>query len=105
MVYYVFNRVLKKILSVSSSTFLTASWLPIFLSAGPSRAILSIDRSEPRFESHTGGKIRKTLKTMEISIFFVNFRLNQIQNCSVQTKKMKERIFSFQLKKIASAER
>ena len=26
----------------------------------PSWAILSIDRSEPRFESHTGGKIRET---------------------------------------------
>ena len=48
--------------SVSSSTFMTASWLPIFVSAGPSRAVLSIDRSEPRFESHTGGNIRKTLK-------------------------------------------
>ena len=30
-----------------------------FLSAEPSQTILSIDRSEPRFESHTGGKIRK----------------------------------------------
>ena len=30
---------------------------------------------------------------------FVNFRLNQIQNCSVQIKKMKDGIFSFQLKK------
>ena len=36
---------------------------------------------------------------MEISMFFVNFRLNQIQNCSVQIKKMKDEIFSFQLKK------
>ena len=25
--------------------------------------LLSIDRSEPRFKSHTGGKIRKTLKS------------------------------------------
>ena len=48
--------------SVSSSTFLTASWLPIFVSAEPSRTILWIDRSELRFESHIGGKIRKTLK-------------------------------------------
>ena len=30
---------------------------------------------------------------------FVNFRLNQIQICSVQIKKMKDEIFSFQLKK------
>ena len=36
---------------------------------------------------------------MKISAFFVNFQLNQIQNCSVQTKKMKNGIFSFQLKK------
>ena len=36
---------------------------------------------------------------MEISVFFVNFQLTQIQNCSVQIKKMKDEIFSFQLKK------
>ena len=36
---------------------------------------------------------------MEISTFFVNFPLNQIQNCSVQIKKMKDEIFSFQSKK------
>ena len=30
---------------------------------------------------------------------FVNFQLNQIQNCFVQIKKMKDGIFSFQLKK------
>ena len=36
---------------------------------------------------------------MEISIVFVNFWLNQIRNCSVQIKKMKDRVFSFQLKK------
>ena len=30
---------------------------------------------------------------------FVNFHLNQIQNCSVQIKKMKDEIFSLQLKK------
>ena len=36
---------------------------------------------------------------MEISMVFVNFHLNQIQNCSVQIKKMKDEIFSFQLKK------
>ena len=73
MVYPVSNRFLKKNLeftlkfgyshfSVSSSTFLTASWLPIFVSAEASRTILSIDRSEPRFESHAGGKIINTLK-------------------------------------------
>ena len=47
---------------MSSSTFLAASWLPIFVSAEPSQTILLIDRSEPGFESHTGGKIWKTLK-------------------------------------------
>ena len=36
---------------------------------------------------------------MEISTVFVNFHLNQIQNCSRQIKKMKDEIFSFQLKK------
>ena len=30
---------------------------------------------------------------------FVNFQLNQIQNCFVQIKKMKDGIFTFQLKK------
>ena len=76
MVYHVSKRFLKKTynlllkfgyfhFSVSSSTFLTAFWLPLFVSAEPSRTILSIDRSEPRFESHTGGKITKTLKNDE----------------------------------------
>ena len=55
-----------------------------------SRTILSIDRSEPRFESHTGGKIRKTLKNDGNFEVFVNFRLNHIQNCSVQIKTMKD---------------
>ena len=32
------------------------------MSAEPSETILLIDRYETRFESHTGGKIRKTLK-------------------------------------------
>ena len=36
---------------------------------------------------------------MEISTFFVNFWLNQIQNCSVEIKKLKDGIFCFQLKK------
>ena len=34
----------------------------MFVSAKPSQNILSTDISEPRFESHTGLKIRKTLK-------------------------------------------
>ena len=43
---------------------------------------------------------------MEISTVFVNFWLYQIQNCSVQIKKMKDGIFTFQLKKKnASAKR
>ena len=90
---------------MSSSAFLTACLL-IFLSATkPSRTIIiSIDRSEPKFESHAGGKFRKTERKMEILTFFVYFRLNQIQNCSVQIKKMKDMTFSFQLKKITSAE-
>ena len=36
---------------------------------------------------------------MEILTVFVNFHLNQIQNCSAQVKKMKDERFSFQLKK------
>ena len=36
---------------------------------------------------------------MKISTFFVNFWLNQIQNCSIQINKMKDWIFSFQFKK------
>ena len=47
--------------TVSSSTSLTTFWLPIFVFAEPSQTILVIDTSEPRFERHTGGKI-KTLK-------------------------------------------
>ena len=49
-------------LSVSSSTLLTPFLLTIFVSAEPCQSILSSDRSEPRFKSHTGGKIRITLK-------------------------------------------
>ena len=75
MVYHVTNRFLGKTknlplkfgyfhFSVSSST-LAASWLPSFVSAKPSRTVLSIDRFEPRFECHTGGKIRKPLKNDE----------------------------------------
>ena len=113
MVYHVTNRFLKKTknlpltfgyfhISVSSSTFLTASWLPIFVSAEPSWTILSIDRSERMsFECHTGGAIRKNFKNNgNFDIFcWLNFQLNQIQNCFVQIKKMKDRICSFQLKK------
>ena len=51
-------------------TDLTASWLPIFVSAESRQTILLIDRSEPRFESHTGGKIRKTLKNHQNFIDF-----------------------------------
>ena len=38
-------------------------------------------------------------------MFFVNFGLNQIQNCSGEIQKMKDETSSFQLKKITSAER
>ena len=47
---------------MSSSTLLTAYWLAIFVSAESSRTVLLIDRSEPRFDGCTGGKIRITLK-------------------------------------------
>ena len=109
MVYHVSNRFLKKTqnlplkfgyfhFSVSSSTFLTAFWLPLFVSAKPSQTILSIDRSEPRFESHMGGKITKTLKNDGNFNGFCYFHLNHIQHFSFLTKKMKDELFSFQLK-------
>ena len=81
-----------------ATLFMTVSWLPIFMSPEPSWTMLSIDRSEPSFEHHTRGKIRKTLKTMEIFMFFVNFQQYYIRNCFVQIKKMKDEIFSFQMK-------
>ena len=42
---------------------------------------------------------------MEILTFFVNFRLNQIQNFSAQVKKMQDETFSFQLKKTTFTKR
>ena len=45
--------------SVSSSTFLTASWLLIFVPTKPSRTISSVDRYEPILESHAEGKQQK----------------------------------------------
>ena len=79
--YHVSNKYLKKSqnlplkfgyfhFAVSSNTFLTASWLAIFVSAESSLTVLSIDRSEPRFESYTGGKIRITLKNNKNCDFF-----------------------------------
>ena len=110
MVYHVSNRFLKKPKNLplkfgyfhfpmSSSTFLTAFWLPLFMSAEPSRTILLIDKSKSKFESHTGDQITKTLKNDGNFDGFFNFHLNQIQNCSAQVKKMKDERFSFQLKK------
>ena len=70
---------------------MTAFWLQIFVSAEPNQTTLSIDRPQPKFKNHAEGKIRKTLT---FCCFFVNFRLNQIQNCSVQIKKMKKKTTS-----------
>ena len=56
--------------SVSSSTFLTAFWLVIFMSAESSHTILLINRYEPRFKSHAGGKISKTLKNNNNVLIF-----------------------------------
>ena len=72
MVYHVCNRIRTNLefslghFSVSSSTFMTASWLMSFVSAESSQTILLIDRSEPIFESQTGGKIRKLSKNDKI---------------------------------------
>ena len=54
---------------------MTASWLPIFVSAEPSQTILSkyINRSKQRFESHTGGKISKTLEKDKNFAIFCQF--------------------------------
>ena len=62
----------------------------------------------PNIPDNTGRKTRRrtqaiakhyafhtNTKKMEILTIFVNFWLNLIQNCSVQIKKMKDRIFSF----------
>ena len=73
MLWHVTNKFLKKMYNlplkfeyfhfcVSCSTFLTASWSTIFVSAESSQTILLIDRSEPRFQNCTGGKIRINLK-------------------------------------------
>ena len=66
------------------------------MSAKSSRTILSIDRSEPRFESRTGGKIRITLKNNKnFDVFLKIFCLNQIQNCSGQSRKWKTIYLAF----------
>ena len=55
---------------------LTDFWkkLKIYLNQSlPDLTILSIDRSEPRFESHTGGKIRKTFKNNQNFDVFCKF--------------------------------
>ena len=44
-----------------------------------------------------GGEIMKTLKILTV---FVNFRLSQIQNYSVQIKKMKDKLFRKLKKKL-----
>ena len=43
------------------------------MSAESSWTILSVDKSEPRFRSHTVGKIRKTLKTDGSFYIFCEF--------------------------------
>ena len=117
MIYYVFNKFLKTRqnlplnfgylhFSVSSSTLMTASWLASLVPAESRRILLSIGRSEPRFESHRGGKIGTNLKNNKHfdGFCFFFFWLNQIQNCFGKIKKMKDEISSFELKKITSFE-
>ena len=41
----------------------------IFVSAESNWSTLLIDRSEPRFDSHAGGKIRITLKNKNFNVF------------------------------------
>ena len=71
------------------------------MSAEPSRAVLSIDRSDPRFESLAGGKIRIIKKNNKNFDIFCKFLINQIQNIFGQIKEMKDGIF----KRITTAER
>ena len=53
---------------------MTAFWLQIFVSAEPTQATLSIDRSQTKFKNHTEGKIRKTLKNNEsFAVFLLIF--------------------------------
>ena len=110
MMYHVSNKFLKRNqnlllklgyfhFSASSSTFLTTCWLLIFLWNECSLTILSIDRSVPRFESHTGVQIRYLEKTTEILGVFANFPLIQVQNCCGQIEKMKAGTLIFPLKK------
>ena len=40
--------------TVSTRTSLTTFWLPISVSVEPSRTILAIDTSEPRFKTYRG---------------------------------------------------
>ena len=84
-----------------SRTFLTACWLSIFMSTKSRESVLWIDRSEQRFQSSVGA-FRKKLKTS----MYVHFGLlckfsDQIQNCSIQIKKVKNWKFSFQKNKYA----
>ena len=50
--------------SIRSNTFLTACWLSIFMLSEPSRMVLWISRSGPRFQSRAGGLKRKLTKAM-----------------------------------------
>lgn len=57
--------------SAMSSTFLTACWLPIFISAKWNQTALWIDRSGTWFQSHIGKFEKKKLtKTVRILALF-----------------------------------
>ena len=91
---------------MSSSTFLATFWQPIFVSAESSRTILSIDRSEPRFESHTGGEITKTLKNSGNFNGFCQFSAKSGSNLFRPDKENESRDIYLSIeKKITSAKR
>ena len=56
------------------------SWVSIFVSAQLIRTILSIVISEPRFESHTGAKIREILAKWDSKLFGPNQKKERQDN-------------------------
>ena len=76
------------------------------MSAESCWTILSIDRSEPRFESHAGGKIRITLKNNKnFDGFWLNFGKIRFKIAPNRSRKRKTGYLAFNFKKkVTSAE-
>ena len=83
----------------SSSTFLTASWCWRLCKPRLVELYYRFTDLSRDLKMRTAIKIKNSYKKWwEFWSFFVNFQLNQIQNCSVQINKVEDRIFHFQLK-------